>query len=304
MTHSRLRAIIPAAALLLGACHRQAAQSAAPAAAPLQVATYVAPDSMNYHVVSTIVYGPTEALLVDGQNSMADGRAVAEQIAATGRHLKAIFITHPDHDHYTGLSAIVARFPGTPVYMAPAALAEYNRGAEQRTRQLAMWKQRMPATAPDSFVTPVALPAGNLSIDGEEFEVAKDRQGDVLTPSNSFVFIPSLNTMIAGDVVFNGIHPWLAASNAESRAQWRAALDQMASVHPRVVIAGHIATNATPNSPDAIAWTRDYLTAWDAERARATSADQLIAAMKQRYPAAEIPVLLVFSARSEFRTAP
>ena len=267
----------------------------------LRVATYVAPDSMNYHVVSTLVSGRTEAILIDGQNNARDGRAVADLVAASGKRLKAIFITHPDHDHYTGLSAIVQRFPGTPVYMTAAAIEEYNHGAEQRARMLPMMKQRFGDMAPDSFVTPQVLPAGGLSVDGEELEVARDRQGDVLAPTNSFVFIPSLRTVVAGDVVFNGIHIWLAASNAESRARWRAALDQIASLHPRAVIAGHVATGQAVDSPDAVAWTRDYLTAFDSARTRAATAPDLVAAMRQRYPAAQIPVLLMASAQKAYQ---
>ena len=269
----------------------------------LRVATYVAPDSTNYHVVSTLITGRTEAILVDGQNNARDGRAVADMIAASGKRLTAIFITHPDHDHFTGLSAIVQRFPGTPVYMTAAAIEEYNRGAEQRARMLPMMKQRFGDMAPDSFVTPQPLPAAGLRVDGEELEIARDRQGDVLAPTNSFVFIPSIQTVVAGDVVFSGIHMWLAASNAESRARWRAALDQIASLHPRAVIPGHVATGRPVDSPDAVAWTRDYLTAFDAERARATAAPDLVAAMKQRFPDAQIPILLMASAQSEFRPA-
>ena len=50
---------------------------------------------------------PTEVLLWDTQYHLADARRVADRIAASGRRLKAIVLSHPDHDHYAGAAAIV-----------------------------------------------------------------------------------------------------------------------------------------------------------------------------------------------------
>ena len=58
---------------------------------------------------------------------------------------------------------------------------------------------------------------------------------------------------------------------------------------------------ARADSPEAITYTRNYLVAFDEERARATTPDQLAAAMKQRFPDAAIAGLLRFSAMAAFR---
>ena len=81
----------------------------------------VGADSTAFDVTATMIVGPTEVLLWDTQYHVADATRLADRIAATGKHLKAIVISHPDHDHFMGAAKIVERFPGTPVYMTAAA---------------------------------------------------------------------------------------------------------------------------------------------------------------------------------------
>src|SRR5512140_3882275 len=77
----------------------------------------VGSDSTSFDVISTLIVGPTEVLVWDAQYHVGDARALADRIAATGKHLKAIVLSHPDHDHFAGTAVLVERFPGTPVYM-------------------------------------------------------------------------------------------------------------------------------------------------------------------------------------------
>src|ERR1044072_5709486 len=60
----------------------------------------VGADSTAFHVVSTLIIGPTEVLVWDAQYHSADATRLAERIALTGKKLKAVIISHPDHDHY------------------------------------------------------------------------------------------------------------------------------------------------------------------------------------------------------------
>ena len=80
--------------------------------APKLTIEEVGADSTAFDVVATIVMGPKEALLWDAQYHLADARRLADRISASGRHLKAIILSHPDHDHFAGTAAIVERFPG------------------------------------------------------------------------------------------------------------------------------------------------------------------------------------------------
>ena len=58
----------------------------------------VGSDSTAFHVTSTLIVGPTEVLVWDAQYHLDDARRLADRIAATGKHVKAIVLSHPDHD--------------------------------------------------------------------------------------------------------------------------------------------------------------------------------------------------------------
>jgi glyoxylase-like metal-dependent hydrolase (beta-lactamase superfamily II) len=258
----------------------------------------VGADSTAFDVVSTLIVGPTEVLLWDAQYHVSDATRVADRIAATGKHLKAIVISHPDHDHYMGTAVIVQRFPGTPVYMTAAALAEFKRTAFQ---SFGGEKARNPTQTPDSLVTPQVLPSMHLTVDGEAIEVVPDLTGDVLTPTNSFLWIPSLRAALAADIVFNGVNPWLGASDEASRAAWRQAVKQIADLHPAIVVAGHKKDVNAPDSPDVLTFMDHYLTDFDAFKKSSSSSQQLFAAMKAKYPDLAVQGLLGYSAQVAFK---
>lgn len=261
----------------------------------------VGSDSTSFDVVSTLVVGPTEAVLWDAQYHLADARRMADRIAASGKHLKAIIISHPDHDHYSGVAAIVERFPGTPVYMTAKALAVYDTTA---TRNFQGEKSRRPAMLPDSLVTPRLVPSTHFTIDGEDLEIVPDLQGDVIVPTNSVLWIPSISTVLAGDLVFSGVHPWLGSSDEASRAAWRAAVKHMETLHPAVVVAGHKKDVNAPDSPDVLRFMDNYLQDFDNFRKTSANADELRAAMLKRYPDLAVRVLLDYSAQTAFRPRP
>jgi glyoxylase-like metal-dependent hydrolase (beta-lactamase superfamily II) len=258
---------------------------------------HIGSDSTAFDVIATIVIGPTEALLWDTQYHLADARRVADRIAASGRKLKGIVLSHPDHDHYMGAAAIVERFPGTPVYMTAKALEEYKRGAPQAFRGE---KARSPQLLPDSIVTPQPLPSMQLTVDGEKLDVIPDVTGDVITGTNSMLWIPSLRTVLASDVVFNGVHPWLGASDEKSRVRWRESLARITALRPVSVVAGHKRDVAAPDSPAVVGVMDRYLTDFDSLRIATGAPAALYQAMTQKYPDHVVTNLLRFGAMAAF----
>jgi glyoxylase-like metal-dependent hydrolase (beta-lactamase superfamily II) len=255
-------------------------------------------DTSAFNVSSVVIGSPTEALVVDAQYHMGDARREADRIAQTGTHLKAIFITHPDEDHYMGAQAFVERFPGTPVYMTAAGIEEFKRTSARFLKSL---KAQAPQEAPDSLITPQVLPGRIITIEGDTVEIFPDEQGDVLQPTNSFLWIPSLRTVIAGDIVFNGVHPWLGASDVASRQRWHRSIQRIEALHPVTVIAAHKKTPDTPDTPDVLKAMDQYLTDFDAARTTSPNAAGLEAIMKQKYPDYAIPKLLQYSAQIAYR---
>lgn len=257
-----------------------AAGLAAPPPPTLHLETYVA-DSTAFSVTSTLIWGPTEAILVDAQYRVSDANRVADLIAAKGVRLKAVILTHPHDDHYIGAAVIRRRFPDAPIYISAAGLREFRRTAPQFFANL---RSFAPADTPDTLVEPAELPTTHFTVDGEAVEVVPDLTGDEWVPSNSCLWIPSLRAVIAGDIVFNGVHAWLANSNAKSRKRWVASLDRLAALKPAIVVAGHKRDAALADTPDAIAATRAYLLAFEREADGATGSDDLVARMRERFP--------------------
>jgi glyoxylase-like metal-dependent hydrolase (beta-lactamase superfamily II) len=253
----------------------------------------VGSDSSSFDVVATMVVGPTEVLLWDAQYHLADARRLADRIAASGKRLKAIIVSHPDHDHYAGAAAIVERFPGTPVYMTAAALAQFRATAAQG---FAQERSRRPDLLPDSLVTPQVLPSLRMMVDGEVVEIIPDLAGDVLEPTNSMLWIPSLSAVLAADVVFQNVHPWLGASSSATRAAWKATLSRMAALKPAIVVAGQKKDVAAPDSPGVVQEMIRYIDDFEALAKTSENADMLFQRMVAKYPDYAVSGLLRFSA--------
>jgi len=271
------------------------AQSQEPPA--LRILKFSGPEAA-FHVMSALVVGPTEAVLWDAQYRVSDGRRLAETIAATGTHLKAVVISHADHDHYMGAREILRRFPGTPVYMTRTGLDDF---MERAQRTLAAEQKRGRDEVPDSLVTPGLLPAGGLDVDGYALEILEGLGGDVRGGRSAALWIPSTRTVLAGDLVFEGIHPWLGDSDIAAREQWRSSLRRLSALEPRVVVPGHKRDVTTPDDPAQIDFMLRYLDDYDAVMREAASPDALVEAMVETYPDLALPGLMAYGARTWFK---
>src|SRR5215472_13763089 len=205
--------------------------AAAHAPQPLSLNVYVA-DENGWCVTSTLIRGKTESILVDTQFLQSQASRVADRIAASGTRLKAIIITHPHDDHYLGAATIHRRFPDVPIYMTVAGIERFNAEAPRVVDWL---KKNMPDEAPDAVPPVTPLTADRFEVDGQSIEI-KQGQGDEEHTTSSFVWIPSLRAVVAGDIVFNGVHPWLANSSEQSRGAWVDELKSLTEMHPRVVV--------------------------------------------------------------------
>jgi glyoxylase-like metal-dependent hydrolase (beta-lactamase superfamily II) len=233
-------------------------------------------------VTSTLIYGPTEAFLVDAQFRAGPATRLADLIDARGVRLKAILITHPHEDHYLGLAILLERFPDTTIVITPRALRAFQSTVAER---LAVQRKQSPTETPDTLPTPQLLSGNDLSVDGQGVRLLADLQGDFgPSPSNTAVWVPSLRAVVAGDLAFEGVHPWLAGSTAASRRGWRDALAQLQALHPALVICGHKREAADPDAPASLGFTARYIEDFDRARATAPDGAALVNEMTAKYP--------------------
>jgi hypothetical protein len=68
-------------------------------------------------------------------------------------------------------------------------------------------------------ILPTALEGSSIELEGAALEIVGPVQGD--GEFNSFVWIPSLRTVIAADVVYSGVYVWTAETDTAARRRWR-----------------------------------------------------------------------------------
>jgi glyoxylase-like metal-dependent hydrolase (beta-lactamase superfamily II) len=227
-----------------------------------------------------LVSGATEAVLIDGGFTLPDGKALADAIKATGKTLTTIYISQSDPDYYFSLGPIKAVFPDAKVKAAPATVAAIKDSIEKK---LAVWGPQLKENGPQTLadvVMPEAFAGSALTVDGETIEIV-EAEG---LANRRYLFVPSLNAVFGGVLIFNGVHVWTADTNsAELRAAWIANLEKIAARKPAIVVAGHMTPEALSDL-SGVAHTLAYLKAFEEELAKAKGSAELKAAMEARFP--------------------
>ncbi|WP_308365814.1 MULTISPECIES: MBL fold metallo-hydrolase [unclassified Microbulbifer] len=240
-----------------------------------------------------LITGAREAVLIDGGFTFPDGKALAEAIEATGKTLTTIYISQSDPDYYFSLAPVKAAFPDARVIAAPATIAAIKGNVDKK---LATWGPQLQENGPQTMadiVLPEAFDGRTLSLEGETIEII-DADG---LANRRYLWVPSLNAIFGGVMVFSGVHVWTAdTASTEAHADWVKNLNAMAARKPATVIPGHLAPGAATDV-SAITYTRDYLLAFEEELAKAADSAELIAAMTKRYPDAGMGIALQIGAK-------
>lgn len=286
MKKQALSALCLVAAAGLAACAEKTpapASSAPPAAAapvaqPLQTEVYNPGESGIFQVASTLVTGANDAVLVDAQFSTVDAQKLVDRINASGKRLATIYISHGDPDYYFGLVTLTTAFPQAKVFATPQTVAHIR---ETSAAKLQFWGPKLGAGAPERIVIPEPLPGTAIDLEGRALDVVGL---DGPTPDRTFVWIPSIKTVLGGIPVVAGEHVWMADTQTpQSHVDWLATLDRITALKPETVIPGHFKPGAQQNL-DAVRFTADYIRAFDEETAKAKDSAELIAALERRYP--------------------
>ena len=94
---------------------------------------------------------------------------------------------------------------------------------------------------------------------------------------------PVSRTLVAGDLVFNGVFLFLGEHRPPQYDDWLASLDRLEALRPMRVIAGH----SKPGLPDdnfAVDWSRRYLKTFKQAAWAADSSQEMAALLRDAYP--------------------
>lgn len=258
--------------------------------APLSLKVYNA-SSNSFHVNSTLVYGDTEAAVIDAGFTKADALRIAANVLDSGKKLTTIFISQADPDYYFGAETLQKLFPEAKIIATPSVKKVIEKKVAGK---VAYWGPKMGKNAPENVVTPDAYEKLSFSVDGHIIEI-KGTTG--LLAHRPYLWIPSIGAIVGDIAVFGGVHVWTA--DVQDKAQWNAWLLQLAEMKelsPQIVVPGHM-KKGTKLDASNLQYTSTYLSTF--EQAKKNSADSkgLINKMNASYPDAQFPLSLNIGAK-------
>jgi glyoxylase-like metal-dependent hydrolase (beta-lactamase superfamily II) len=237
------------------------------------------PDLMWVANSSTLIYGERDAILVDTFLTAGQSKTLLDWVVSRARNLTAIYVTHGHGDHFFGLAPLLDRFPNARAVAAPEVVEEMKAQVSPASLD-GFWRKRFPGDIAERL--PVAEPLeGELSLEGHRLAVVDMGRTD--TARSTALHVPSLDLIVAGDTVYNGIHPYLAETDTQSRLEWVAALGRLDALKPRFVVAGHKKPE-NDDDPHHIAETQQYLLDFNRLDQATTSPRDLYEAMLELYP--------------------
>jgi glyoxylase-like metal-dependent hydrolase (beta-lactamase superfamily II) len=229
---------------------------------------------------STLIYGERDAVLVDTFLTVDQCNGLADSIVASGKTLKAIYVTHGHGDHFFGLKVLHDRFPNVKALATPEVVAKMKLQITPEKLD-SRWRKLFPNQLSD--VITIADPMDSDEIDLEGNRLVVVRVGHTDTDNTTCLHVPSIGLVAAGDAVYNGIHPFLIESNRQTRLEWIAALDKIDALKPSAVVAGHrIPSN--DDSPKIIEETRQYIRDFIRLNDATKTPRELYDAMLELYP--------------------
>jgi glyoxylase-like metal-dependent hydrolase (beta-lactamase superfamily II) len=229
---------------------------------------------------STLIYGERDAVLVDTFLTAGQSQTQLDWVVASGKNLTKIYITHGHGDHFFGLASLLERFPRARAVAAPEIVKAMHEQLSPASVE-DFWRRLFPGEIPDRLLVAEPLEDDELELEGHKLVAVNAGRTD--TARSTCLYVPSIGLIVGGDAVYNGIHPYLAETDAQSRLEWISTLDKLEGLKPKAVVAGHKVPD-NDDDPRIIAETRQYLRDFNRLNTATTTARELYDAMLKIYP--------------------
>ncbi len=209
---------------------------------------------------------------------MADAHRVVAMVLDSGKHLTYVFVTHDHPDHFFSMEVIRQAFPDVQIVAHPTVVADIWASLPFKVKR---WSPLLGNNGPRSPSAPTPLQGDTIMLEGQSLQVLGPMAGD--HHHATALWAPSIKALFAGDLVFNQMHLWLGEHRPEDVTAWSHSLDELAKLHPEMVVAGH-AKPGLPNDASGLDFTRRYLAAWPGLVAGSKDSAELRANVKRAFP--------------------
>src|SRR5262252_2933053 len=204
-------------------------------------------------MASTLIYGSRDAVLTDPAMTEDQARALGDWVESKGRNLTDIFVTHGHGDHWFAAGLLAERF-GARVVASAGTIAQMHGNVAARPLLWDVLYQGIPP----SPVTAVTVPGNRFTLEGHDLVIVEVGHSD--SDDTTVLHVPDLGLVAAGDVNYNGVHMYLAASAvAGGFGAWREAIGKVEALEPRHIVTGHQNSKLDDDARRTIAQTRQYL---------------------------------------------
>jgi glyoxylase-like metal-dependent hydrolase (beta-lactamase superfamily II) len=226
----------------------------------------------------TLIYGEHDAVLVDPPLTSQQADQVSKWVEDSGKNLTHIFVTHGHGDHWFTADMLAKRF-GAQVVATAGTIKQMHVNVSIRE---GFWDSLFPGQIPDAPVTAVTVPDNRFSLEGHEVVIVEVGHSD--TDDTSVLHVPDLELVVAGDVIYNGVHQFLREAGSGGLDEWRRAIDTVEELKPRWIVAGHKNRELDDDATRAIAETKSYLDTVEELLAQHGTALDFFNACLERHP--------------------
>jgi glyoxylase-like metal-dependent hydrolase (beta-lactamase superfamily II) len=243
--------------------------------------------------VNAYVFSDGEStMIVDTTRSSQEAKELAALARAMGPDPEVIFVTHGHPDHYLGMRALKAEFPGAKI-LVPSEEIKNNIIGFTQFMESVQWPEGEPSMKIKSAANPQGFDYQKEIgvLDGSQLKMKGNSVIEVKTVSSVteaaheiVLYSKDLNAVFASDLVYNRVHLWLGVGvTLEAIKNWQEELDQLKSVYAPLksrVYPGH------GEETDAAIFdtNKKYMDDLLAAVRQAKSQDEAKAVMVEKYP--------------------
>ncbi len=247
---------------------------------------------------ATLIFGDHDAVLVDTFTTVAQNEELIDWVRGHNRRLTHVYLTHGHGDHVYGVGQLLEAFPSARAIGTSGTLDQARIQAQEEYRD-GFWGRLFPGQIP-APVLPEVISDDHFMLEGHTLKILQAGHTD--TEGTTILWVPDIRLVVAGDVVYNETHMYMAESTAESRLEWISALEIVKALDPINVVAGHKFPGRADDPAtidDSIQYIKDFI---EAQRTTSTALE-FYDAVLQRHPRRANPGSL-WGAAKQIKGAP